>query len=227
MKTQSCPQAENLIAYLYGEANDEEKKAFESHISSCAICSEELSAFGMVRESVVKWRNEVMSNVITPAFLNPVIVNQERKSSAIAAIREFFTLSPVWLQGATAFAALALIALIVFAAIQLIGNKGNQQMADGNKNSVATSPIASPKDTNKNQNDKIANNAPSQKEQPVQKDENIRNDRSSAIAMKPKGKTPRLVKRVPRLKDEEIFENQMAYNEDDDSLHLSSLNPNE
>ena len=224
MKIENCPQAENLVACLYGEASDEEKKVFEGHLSSCAPCSEELAAFGMVRESVVEWRNDVMSNIITPAFANQIVMKQERKRSAIAAIREFFTLSPAWLQGATAFAALALIALIVFAAIQLIGNKGNNQMAE--KPSVGN---PSRKESSKDEN-KLAQDKQLPKEEPttVNNDSDVRNNRNSAVASKPKSKTPRPIKRTtPRLKDEELFGDQMAYNEDYDSLRLSSLNPND
>ena len=42
-------------------------------------------------------------------------VQHERKLSALAALREFFSVSPLWLRGATAFAGLLLCALIVFA----------------------------------------------------------------------------------------------------------------
>jgi hypothetical protein len=227
MKMENCPQAENLVAYLYSEANDDEKKIFEGHLSSCVSCKEELAAFGVVRESVVEWRNDVMSNIITPAFANQIIVKQERKRSAIAAIREFFTLSPAWLQGATAFAALALIALITFAAIQLIGNKGNNQMAGDKKPSVEN---PSPNESPSNPENKIAKDAPTPIAAPkdVDKDEvQVTNKQNSTVAMKPKSKTPRHIKRTPRLKDEEIFGDQMAYNEEDDSLRLSSLNPNE
>jgi anti-sigma factor RsiW len=138
MKMQNCSQTENLVAYLYGEASEAEKKDFEKHLSSCALCSEELAAFGIVRESVAEWRDDVLNNIVTPAFAKNTFAKQERKRSALVAIREFFTLSPLWLRGATAFAALALIALLTFAAVRLIGDKGNKEIANKNKNEIVS-----------------------------------------------------------------------------------------
>src|SRR5919197_1571697 len=98
MNRKDCPQAENLVAYLYGEASEAEKKDFERHLSICDLCRDELAAFGMVRESVVTWRDEMMSSLFAPAVsqtIAPVITSTkpERKRSALAAIREFFSLS--------------------------------------------------------------------------------------------------------------------------------------
>jgi hypothetical protein len=47
------------------------------------------------------------------------VVQHVRKLSALAALREFFTVSPLWMRGATAFAGLLLCALIVFAVSRL------------------------------------------------------------------------------------------------------------
>lgn len=231
MKMQNCPQSENLVAYLYGEADEAEKKAFESHLSSCVLCSNELKAFGVVRQSVAEWREDVMSNIVTPAFAAKIVEKQERKPSAFAAIREFFTLSPLWLRGATAFAAFALIALITFAAVQFFGNKGGEMAKD--KVPVATpSPKEQPKESpvNKQDENKIARETPDKT--PV----NVSEKNKDKIESKPVNRTPNLVKlpksknqrpsmKAPRLTNAEIMGDEMAYNEESDSLSFSSINP--
>jgi hypothetical protein len=60
-----------------------------------------MSAFGEVRESIGTWKLEALS-VAGPEVAVPT--QMPRAKSAIAALREFFDLSPLWLKGATAFA---------------------------------------------------------------------------------------------------------------------------
>lgn len=111
-----CGRGEELVAYLYGEAKPEEAKRFRQHLTSCAACSEELAAFGGVREAVAEWRAEALASVpsinIERAFAPAAFVSAQtaRKRSALAALREFFSLSPLWLQAATVAAALILCA---------------------------------------------------------------------------------------------------------------------
>jgi hypothetical protein len=123
-----CPRALDLVAYLYGEAGETEAKGFESHMRHCAACTNELQAFGRVRAHVGAWRTEALAGIALPAQATALAPAQEsaveasdaRRPSALAALRQFFTLSPMWLRGATAFAGLALCALVVYAAVTLI-----------------------------------------------------------------------------------------------------------
>jgi anti-sigma factor RsiW len=113
-----CGSAEELVAYLYGEATPDEAKAFRQHLTGCAACRDELAAFGGVREAVGEWRAEALSAVpplnieeaLTP-LVGPAPLAPERKRSAAAALREFFSLSPLWLQAGAAAAALVVCAL--------------------------------------------------------------------------------------------------------------------
>ena len=50
-----CEQRENLIAYLYDEADASERRAVETHLASCEICREELRAFRDVRQDLLAW----------------------------------------------------------------------------------------------------------------------------------------------------------------------------
>ena len=115
--TRGCDRAEDLVAYLYGEAAPAEAEGFRRHLQGCAVCREELSAFGAVREEVGAWRAEALS--VPPslelheAFAPAARAGQTRprERSALAALREFFSLSPLWLKAGACAATLAVCAL--------------------------------------------------------------------------------------------------------------------
>ncbi|HEY0545218.1 MAG TPA: zf-HC2 domain-containing protein [Pyrinomonadaceae bacterium] len=116
--TQSCERASDLVAYLYGEASADEARDFKSHLNACHACRAEMSAFTEVREAVGTWREQALhpmtsTTMETNAARARKTSEAAPKRSALAALREFFTHSPMWLRGATAFAALLLIALMV------------------------------------------------------------------------------------------------------------------
>jgi hypothetical protein len=119
-----CHRAEDLVTYLYGETTAEEARDFSAHMQQCDACRAEFTIFHQVHDSIVTWRNEAIGSVVqvpqstsaASAFVaTDEFVQHERKLSALAALREFFSVSPLWLRGATAFAGLLLCALIVFA----------------------------------------------------------------------------------------------------------------
>ena len=101
-----CERASDLIAFLYGEADERETRDFQLHLQQCSICREEVAAFGVVRESITAWRDEALAG-----FVSTPVATQPRTKSALAALRQFFDLSPLWLKGATALAAVAFCAL--------------------------------------------------------------------------------------------------------------------
>ena len=112
---QACGRAEELMGFLYGELNEIEATAFRGHLQHCATCNSELSAFGSIRNSVVTWRNESFSSLLSPVTVN--VLPQNR--SAVAAIREFFNLSPAWMRAAVGFASLLFCVLAVMAVFGL------------------------------------------------------------------------------------------------------------
>lgn len=113
-----CHRAEDLVSYLYGEANPSEALDFGTHLQTCDACRSEFAVFNQVHDSIQVWRNEALGasldrvQVVTPA-IETTHVRQQPKVSALTALREFFSVSPLWLRGATAFAALLLCALSV------------------------------------------------------------------------------------------------------------------
>jgi hypothetical protein len=121
-----CHRSEDLVTYLYNEASAAEAQDFASHVKTCAACRAEFTVFSQVHESILLWRNEALGSAFSPAAqAAPVLseattdsrqfVRHERRLPALAALREFFSVSPLWLRGATAFAALLLCVLAVLA----------------------------------------------------------------------------------------------------------------
>jgi hypothetical protein len=118
----ACARGEELVAYLYGEANASEARDFQSHLKGCHACRAELAAFGSVREGIQTWREEALHPATVPAMQAQTLAEAARltaepKRSALAALREFLTLSPMWLRGATAFTTLLLVALLIITAL--------------------------------------------------------------------------------------------------------------
>lgn len=124
-KNSSCAFAEQLVSYLYNEANAREKSVFESHLTNCENCADELSAFGFVRSSVQQWRTEEFSPLQTPAMEIPFEKSREIRASStekhswFANLRQLFTLSPAW---ATAFAVLFICIGLTFIIINFSGS---------------------------------------------------------------------------------------------------------
>jgi hypothetical protein len=118
----NCARAGDLVAYLYKEATEIEARNFEIHARQCNACRAELATFGDVREAIGDWRQHSLGAVASLAYeaerthaFNEARLTTQPGRSALAAFREFFTLSPVWMRAATAFAALLFCALVVIA----------------------------------------------------------------------------------------------------------------
>lgn len=110
-----CHRAEDLVTYLYGEASEVDARDFAGHLQQCDACRSEFGVFQQVHDSILVWRNEALGSSLSPAAVpveSPVeaavFIQPERKLTALAALREFFTVSPLWLRGAIGFAALLL-----------------------------------------------------------------------------------------------------------------------
>src|SRR6266513_5087772 len=138
-----CHRSEDLVTYLYNEASAAEAQDFASHVETCEACRAEFAVFSQVHESILLWRNEALGSAFSPApQAAPVlaeattdsrqVVRHERKLPALAALREFFSVSPLWLRGATAFAALLLCVLAVLA-ISRLSQTPPQVVNDGTR----------------------------------------------------------------------------------------------
>ncbi|MDQ3798928.1 MAG: hypothetical protein M3384_05725 [Acidobacteriota bacterium] len=153
----SCNFSELLVSYLYGEIGEHEKLRFESHISNCGVCGDEIAAFGGVRSSVQTWRETEFAKLSTPVIELPrlnaekatILSTEENaavaaasRSSWLGSLRELFSLSPKWSGAATAFAALAICAGLVYVAVSsFLPNGSERNVAGTNQNtSVVPSP---------------------------------------------------------------------------------------
>ena len=135
-----CHRAEDLVSYLYGEASAVDARDFHNHLQQCDACRAEFAVFNQVHNSIQLWRNEALGESFNPAPLtessieSTQFVRHERKLSALSALREFFTVSPLWLRGATAFAGLLLVALAIAMVMRAsqrpveIANRQNDEM---------------------------------------------------------------------------------------------------
>ena len=141
-----CHRAEDLVTYLYDEANEAEARDFANHAEACDACRAELAVFKQVHESISLWRNEALGAAFNTAVLpapavtdaGPIsiqTVQPERRLSALSALRKFFSVSPLWLRAATAFAALMFCVLVVLA-ISRSWNKPPPLAANQPKNDV-------------------------------------------------------------------------------------------
>src|SRR2546425_11077060 len=111
VKDQVCERANELISFLYGELGEKDSRRFERHLHECARCESEFAAFGQIRKSIVSWRDETLGAAWVPDAVKErrlaamtVLPGNQTKPSALAAIRQFFNLSPRWMKRAAAFA---------------------------------------------------------------------------------------------------------------------------
>lgn len=113
-----CERGSELVTYLYGEATREEAGRFRRHLEACAACREELATLGGVRAGLAAWRTEALGTVpplnIAEALApsTRVLTSAPVRRSARAALREFFSLSPLWLRAGAFAATLAVCALL-------------------------------------------------------------------------------------------------------------------
>ena len=127
----NCERASDLIAFIYNEADEREAQDFQLHLRECNSCREEAASFGVVRESIATWRDEALAGFVA----TPVATTTNRKS-ALAALRQFFDLSPLWLKGATAF---ALVTFCVLVGIVIFRNREPQvEVTNHNPNAIYT-----------------------------------------------------------------------------------------
>ena len=124
----TCERASDLIAFLYQETDEPETRDFELHLNDCRTCRDEVASFGAARESIREWRDEALAGFVSTPVATPA-----KSKSALAALRQFFDLSPLWLKGATGLAA---VAFCVLAALVLV--RTNNQ----NVSSTTTNPAA-------------------------------------------------------------------------------------
>ncbi len=134
-----CDFAAELVSYLYGEGDAQEKVEFETHLYTCSNCADELAGFSFIRSSVLHLREE-FSTMETPSFVFPtqrrkesaaILPVENRTDSWLTELRKIFSLSPAWATTVTA----ALVICIGLALIVLNFSQ-NDEKAKNNKNNA-------------------------------------------------------------------------------------------
>jgi hypothetical protein len=209
----TCERASDLIAFIYNEADEREVQDFKRHLLECSSCREEAASLGIVRESIITWRDEALAGFVS----TPVATKTNRKS-ALAALRQFFDLSPLWLKGATAFALLIfcmLVGIVIFRSNERRVDLTQQQ----NPNAVYTvqdvNRMVSEALAKQQESKKPPVETPSEKEQTVkyQKPQNVRHSRSNQFA-----KSRRPLSRAER--EQLAADLRLLSTPEDEPLHL-------
>ena len=80
-----------------------------------------------MRASIGEWRTQALgaplSTITTassPVIIGPAVIAPDRKRSALAALREFFTLAPAWMRAATAALGIVFCALVALTIAQYL-----------------------------------------------------------------------------------------------------------
>ena len=199
----TCERASDLIAFLYGEADEREARDFQLHLQQCTSCRGEVASFGIVRESITEWRDEALAG-----FVSSPVAAQPQKKSALAALRQFFNLSPLWLKGATAFATVALCVLVGLVVLR----SNNDHVSSTRTNPAA---VYTEDDVNRMVDEALARQA-SAKPAPVQAPVQI-----TVATVKPKRSPAKSQRPLSKEEREQLAaELRLLSSTDDETLHL-------
>ncbi len=105
----NCERHEELLDYLYEETSSQQTAAFAQHLDECATCMTELHSLQRLRTDLRAW-----DMVTTPAL--EIVIPR----SPWQALKECFTLFPLWGRGAFALSAAAATLLMAFGAFSLM-----------------------------------------------------------------------------------------------------------
>jgi anti-sigma factor RsiW len=102
-----CGRKEDLVTYLYGETNAEERLSFDRHLNDCAACRDELTTFGRVRDDLRAWQ-------VGLAPRSEIVLRRSR----LDVLRELMGMFPGWVRGAAIAGLAAAMALLTLSFAQ-------------------------------------------------------------------------------------------------------------
>jgi len=129
-KRASCGFTEQMVSYFYNETSQAEKAVFETHLTNCPHCTDELASFGFVRSSLIEWRDEEFFKLEAPVFEISTIktVNQSVESdlrSWFLNLRKMFSFNPM-----TATAVLAALIVCIGLVFIAVSSSSNSELAE-------------------------------------------------------------------------------------------------
>lgn len=243
-KKSGCGFAEELVSYVYGEADAAGSAAeFEAHLAGCSICAGELEAFSGVHTAIGDWKAAEFAPLETPVIEIPYPqtasiqqVSDGKESWLSALVGELFSLSPRGLS--LAAACVVVLTIAVGAVLYLSKSPGAGEVAITNSNSktaVAPTVEKSPAAANNIQN--VA--PPTQPQQPIDpktppRDAAIqpetKNNRVVKVTNNPRPTTkaentnsPKSTDAKRNIKNKEIPARSMPDEDEDDTLRLAEL----
>lgn len=108
----TCEDKQTLVAYLYGEVDQDTRQAVDAHLETCAACEKEVTALGDVRSELGLW-------VPPEVELDFKIVKKsELPSATVLRPARWWNAVPVWAQAAAAILVLAAGAAIANVRVQ-------------------------------------------------------------------------------------------------------------
>lgn len=109
-----CDDKDTLIAYLYGEIDEETRRQVKAHLRTCAACANEVEGLQAVRRDLLEWQPPEMA-------LNFAIV--QKPATVLRPARWSMSTMPAWAQVAAA--------ALVFAVGAAIANVQVRYGSDG------------------------------------------------------------------------------------------------
>lgn len=105
-----CELGVEIVSYLYGEIEGDEKRAFEQHMTGCSSCMAEFASFSSVTSSFSEWKAAAFDHLQTPAieiaYDTPVA-----PEGIFSRFAKFFSFAP-WPPVAKGFAAIAILVVL-------------------------------------------------------------------------------------------------------------------
>ena len=142
-KNLSCGFSEQMVSYFYDEINQAEKAVFETHLTNCSHCTDELAGFELVSSTLVEWRDEEFFKLDAPVFEIPVIktVSQSVESDSRSWFSNLWRIVSLNPMTATAvLAALIVCVGLVFIAINFTNNSEIAEVDNRNSERIVVSP---------------------------------------------------------------------------------------
>jgi len=96
--TNLTDRGELIVAYLYDDVDAASRAAFEAHLTSCAVCRDELESLRGVRRSLVQWAPPEPNFVV--GSRQPPVVSQQSPVASLS--RRSWREIPAWAQVAAA-----------------------------------------------------------------------------------------------------------------------------
>jgi hypothetical protein len=140
---QNCEFGEETAAYLYGEMEEPQKKAFSSHLENCARCAGEINSFSAIHFSIQNWKAAEFDTLPTPIIEIPS--GEPRISANVISVSWFENLRQRFSFGGALVpvGALALVLLFAVFAAFYVNFANKNEIAGGNTNKAfeETSPV--------------------------------------------------------------------------------------